>query len=118
MLLEVKGLCQRHSDSEILKDIHLEVEKGELFVIIGLTGSGKTTLLRLIGLLDKPVSGKIYFGGLEGLNSLRGVGSRAFRWPPHLELMRRLGTGARGVRAAAASPEEACREIRRLIRDD
>ena len=65
MQLEVKGLCQRFDESEILKDIDLGVKQGEVFVIIGPTGCGKTTLLRIIGLLDKPTSGKINFGGHE-----------------------------------------------------
>lgn len=65
MLLEAKGLCQRYGDSEVLKNVDLCVEQGEVFVIIGPTGCGKTTLLRLIGLLDRPVSGKIYFDGQE-----------------------------------------------------
>ncbi|RLC65852.1 MAG: ABC transporter ATP-binding protein, partial [Chloroflexi bacterium] len=65
MLLEVNELCQRFGNSDILKDINLKVERGETFVIVGPTGSGKTTLLRLIGLLDKPASGTIRFGGRE-----------------------------------------------------
>ena len=69
MFLEVKGLGQRYGDSEILKDVNLDVEQGEVFVVIGPTGSGKTTLLRLIGLLDKPASGRIYFGGQEVTDS-------------------------------------------------
>lgn len=68
-MLEVKGLCQRYGDSEILKDIYLNVEQGEVFVIIGPTGSGKTTLLRLIGLLDRPASGNIRFGDQEVTDS-------------------------------------------------
>ena len=69
MFLEVRGLCQRFGDSEILKDIHLDVEQGEVFVVIGPTGAGKTTLLRLIGLLDRPAAGRIYFGGQEVTDS-------------------------------------------------
>ncbi|MFC2059150.1 ABC transporter ATP-binding protein, partial [Chloroflexota bacterium] len=69
MLLEVKGLCQKLGNSEILRDIDLDVRRGEVFIIIGPTGAGKTTLLRLIGLLDKPVSGSIYFDGREVADS-------------------------------------------------
>jgi tungstate transport system ATP-binding protein len=53
----------------ILRDINLEVKHGEVFVIIGPTGSGKTTLLRLVGLLDKPTAGEIFFGGQEVTDS-------------------------------------------------
>jgi tungstate transport system ATP-binding protein len=80
MLLEVNELCQRFGNSDILKDINLEVERGETFVIVGPTGSGKTTLLRLIGLLDKPASGTIRFGGREVPDSERA----------RLELRRRI----------------------------
>lgn len=46
-----------------LHDINLEIKKGELMVILGSSGSGKSTLLNLIGGLDKPTSGSIYFHG-------------------------------------------------------
>lgn len=69
MLLEAKGLSQKYGDIEVLRDISLAVEQGEVFVTIGPTGSGKTTLLRLIGLLDKPASGRIRFGGQEVTDS-------------------------------------------------
>lgn len=46
-----------------LKDVNLEINKGDYLVIAGPSGSGKTTLLNLLGTLDKPTSGKIYFEG-------------------------------------------------------
>jgi putative ABC transport system ATP-binding protein len=46
-----------------LKGIDLAVSKGEYVVIAGPSGSGKTTLLNLLGALDKPTKGKIYFEG-------------------------------------------------------
>ena len=63
--IEVKGLYKSYGGAEILKDINLKVEQGEVLALIGPTGSGKTTLLRLIGLLDKPTIGEIIFDGLE-----------------------------------------------------
>lgn len=46
-----------------LKGINLTVNKGDYIVIAGPSGSGKTTLLNLLGTLDKPTSGRIYFEG-------------------------------------------------------
>ncbi|MGA2158752.1 MAG: ABC transporter ATP-binding protein [Dehalococcoidia bacterium] len=63
--LKLIKLEQRAGDKPLLKNINLDIEKGELFVIIGPTGAGKTTLLRLIDLLDRPYSGEIQ---IEGLN--------------------------------------------------
>jgi len=50
---------------QVLKGIDLEVEEGDFLVIMGASGSGKTTLLNLIGLLDKPTSGKYFLDGEE-----------------------------------------------------
>lgn len=61
--IETINLCQRYGEQEILKNINLSIERGEVFALIGPTGAGKTTLLRLIDLIDEPTSGKINFDG-------------------------------------------------------
>lgn len=48
-----------------LKDINLEIEKGEFTAIVGPSGSGKTTLLNLIGGLDQPSSGKVLINNID-----------------------------------------------------
>jgi len=48
-----------------LKDVSFSVKKGELLLIVGSSGSGKSTLLNMIGLLDRPTSGKIFLDGVE-----------------------------------------------------
>ncbi len=63
--LATRNLGKKYSDTEVLKDINIEVEKGEVFTLIGPTGAGKTTLLRLLDLLDRPSSGQVYFNGMD-----------------------------------------------------
>ncbi len=46
-----------------LWDVNLEVNRGELFIIIGLSGSGKSTLVRCLNMLNKPNSGQVFFEG-------------------------------------------------------
>ncbi|MDI3548557.1 MAG: putative transport system ATP-binding protein [Halanaerobiales bacterium] len=68
-LLELKGVEKIYQQGKIevpaLRGIDLIVEKGEFTTIFGPSGSGKTTLLNMIGCLDKPTKGEIYFDGQE-----------------------------------------------------
>ena len=79
-LIETVDLCQRYGEQDILKNVNIKVERGEVFALIGSTGAGKTTLLRLIDLLDAPTSGRIYFDGTD----VTELGSR------RLEVRRRM----------------------------
>ena len=48
-----------------VKDTNIEIEEGRFSTVIGPSGSGKTTLLNLLGLVDKPTSGKVFFKGTD-----------------------------------------------------
>ncbi len=48
-----------------LKNVNIDIERGEFVTIIGPSGSGKSTLLNLLGALDRPTSGKVYIDGID-----------------------------------------------------
>ena len=58
-----KKFVTASEDIEIIKDISMVVEEGEMLAIVGQSGSGKSTLLHLMGALDTPSSGEICFEG-------------------------------------------------------
>ena len=60
-----KNYVGENETLHILKDLDLEVKRGEFISIIGKSGSGKSTLLNLIGLLDRPDTGELYIDGLD-----------------------------------------------------
>uniref|UniRef100_UPI00048443CC amino acid ABC transporter ATP-binding protein n=1 Tax=Streptococcus plurextorum TaxID=456876 RepID=UPI00048443CC len=62
-ILEIKHLKKSYGQNEVLKDISLTVEKGEVISIIGSSGSGKSTFLRSINLLEEPSGGEILYHG-------------------------------------------------------
>ena len=70
-LLKTVQLGYSADFTALLRNITFEVEKAEVFALIGPTGAGKTTLLRLLNLLDMPSSGKIYFNGQDTAESTR-----------------------------------------------
>ena len=60
-----KGYGEGEAYQKVLKDIDLDIEKGELCVILGPSGSGKSTLLNIIGGIDRPDSGKVAVDGVD-----------------------------------------------------
>lgn len=69
-LIEIKNICKTYREASgiatlALKEINLNIEKCDFSVIAGPSGSGKTTLLNLVGALDKPTSGSIFYEGKD-----------------------------------------------------
>ena len=81
-ILELKNIKRiyktKNITTEALKDINLEVNKGEFISIMGESGAGKTTLLNIIASLDRPTSGNIYLNG-EDLTKLKDNELASFR---------------------------------------
>ena len=82
MFLEVKDLNKGFGDKtnriEVLKNLSLNVEKGEFCVLLGPTGSGKSTLLNILGGIDYPDVGEVKING-EKMNSLNSKKLTMFR---------------------------------------
>ena len=67
-MIKVEHLAKSFGTLQVLKDISLSINKGEVVTIIGPSGSGKSTLLRCLNLLERPDSGKIIFDGTDILS--------------------------------------------------
>jgi polar amino acid transport system ATP-binding protein len=93
--LRVQGLTKvfgtRTAAKTVLREVDLEVTKGETVVIIGASGSGKTTLLRCINYLERPTAGTVYLDG----RIIGRVPARTGRWKDASERM--LAKQRRGI---------------------
>ena len=65
VLLQLTGLKKTYDQTEVLKDINLDIKHGEFITLLGPSGCGKTTLLRLIAGFEQPNAGAIYLDGLQ-----------------------------------------------------
>jgi ABC-type lipoprotein export system ATPase subunit len=72
VILQVDRVSRTYADGSVtaLNDVSLEIRRGEYVAIMGPSGSGKSTLLNLLGTLDRPTTGELYFEG-HPLSQLR-----------------------------------------------
>ena len=73
MIIQIDHLVKRFGQNEVLKDVSLGVNRGEVISIIGSSGRGKSTLLRCINLLESYQNGSILFEGNNILASIKGI---------------------------------------------
>lgn len=64
-LIKIENLSKSFGNKEVLKNINLQFNRGEIFALIGPSGVGKTTLLRILDFLETPSGGRLAFNGLQ-----------------------------------------------------
>ncbi len=106
-LLEIENLKKSFEDLNVLHDISLGVEEGEVVAIIGPSGSGKSTLLRCCTGLEQADSGTIHYEGSYGLVF------QNFNLFPHYSVLKNIMDAPISVQKQ--SKKEAEKEARRLL---
>jgi spermidine/putrescine transport system ATP-binding protein len=61
--IRFEGVTKRFAETEAVRDLNLEIERGEFFSLLGPSGCGKTTTLRMVGGFEQPSEGRIYLEG-------------------------------------------------------
>ncbi len=107
-LFEIKNLKKSFDDKEVLKDISLKVEKGEVICIIGPSGSGKSTLLRCSTNLETYDGGEIIFDGTLGLVF------QNFNLFPHHTVMKNITHAP--IKVQKRNKDEVYKEARALLK--
>lgn len=99
VVVSIKNLQKAFGDNVVLRDIDLDVHKGEVVVVLGPSGSGKSTMLRCINRLEHPTSGSIIVEGVDvcakgvDLNKVRthlGMVFQQFNLFPHKTVLHNL----------------------------
>ena len=109
-----------------LRDINLEIEKGQIFVIMGLSGSGKSPLVRHFNRLIDPTEGAIYVGGIDVMNLSQmeleefrrhrmSMVFQRFGLLPHRTVLENVAFGLSIQKVAKAEREEKAREWLRSV---
>ena len=66
-MIQALNITKRYGDLEVLRNVSVTINDGEIVAIVGPSGAGKTTLLQIIGTLDAPQSGQVLFDGTDVL---------------------------------------------------
>ena len=121
-LIQVQHLGKSFEKLDVLKDITVDIHKGDVVCVIGPSGSGKSTFLRCLNRLEEPTSGKIFFEGVDitdpktDIDKHRqkmGMVFQQFNLFPHMTIMRNLTIGPMKLQGRSQSEAEA--EARKLL---
>ncbi|MDE5551569.1 MAG: ABC transporter ATP-binding protein [Muribaculaceae bacterium] len=64
-MIEIERVSKYYGALQVLRDVSLTIERGEIVTILGPSGAGKSTLLQICGTLDVPDSGRVMYDGVE-----------------------------------------------------
>jgi ABC-type lipoprotein export system ATPase subunit len=125
-LVEARQLHKRYElaarSLEVLRGVSLAVARGEFLALRGASGAGKSTLLHLLGALDTPTAGEVWFGGrdlamlpsgaLAQVRNLKfGFVFQAYHLLPELDALENVCLPARIARTPVAAAENRGREL-------
>ena len=124
MIISVKNLKKYFGKNHVLRDIDVDIEQGEVVVVVGSSGSGKSTFLRCLNLLEEPTSGKIIIDGIDitnskvNLNKLRtdvGMVFQSFNLFPNMSVIENIKLSPKKV--LKISDKEATKDAKKLLSD-
>ena len=121
-LIQVQHLGKAFGDLNVLKDMNVDIYKGDVVCVIGPSGSGKSTFLRCLNRLEEPTSGKILFEGVDitdpktDIDKHRqkmGMVFQQFNLFPHMTIMKNLTIAPMKLQGVSQKDAEA--EAMRLL---
>ncbi len=121
-MIQVQHLGKAFGDLNVLKDINVDIYKGDVVCVIGPSGSGKSTFLRCLNRLEEPTSGKILFEGVDitdpktDIDKHRqkmGMVFQQFNLFPHMTIMKNLTIAPMKLQGVSQKDAEA--EAMRLL---
>jgi polar amino acid transport system ATP-binding protein len=122
-VINVINLEKKFGELKVLKNVNLEIDKGEVVVIIGPSGSGKSTLLRCLNLIETPTSGDIIFEGISITSKENdidiqrqrmGMVFQQFNLFPHMKVIDNITLGP--IKVKKLSKEEAEKTALQLLK--
>lgn len=121
-LIQVQNLGKSFGNIEVLKDITVDIYKGDVVFVVGPSGSGKSTFLRCLNRLEEPTKGHIYFEGtditdpktdIDKHRQKMGMVFLQFNLFPHMDIMKNLTLAP--MKLQGKSQQEAEAEAMRLL---
>ncbi|MHA3914299.1 ABC transporter ATP-binding protein [Halovulum sp. GXIMD14793] len=121
--ITLEGLNKDFGGLEVLKDINLNIEEGELVVFVGPSGCGKSTLLRQISGLDRPSSGRILINGTDVTKDSaadRGLAMvfQSYALYPHMTVRQNLAFGLQNTKMPKDEINRRITEASRMLEID